>query len=346
MGSPPGGAAEAAPRAEAPLAFLAGGGEMGDRIRAFDWSRTALGAADGWSPALRTMLRILLANRFPHILWWGPDYVQFYNDAYRPIPGTKHPDRALGRPARECWSEIWHVIGPLIDTPFTGGPATWMEDILLEVHRHGFTEESHFTIAYSPVPDETAPNGIGGVLATVHEITEKVIGERRVLTLRDLGAEMIAAKSAEEVCRNAARTLAAHDRDVPFALLYLIDGDEGQATLAGTCGAAPDTGFAPATIDLRGADAPGWLPEADGRLDAMHVVTDLRARCTRLPPGPWADPPDAAVLLPIRSHRSGEPAGFLLAGISARLKLDELYRSFLGLSLPRTRRAPAERGCC
>src|SRR6185436_9500643 len=117
-------------------------------IRAFDWSKTPLGLPHGWSPALRTLLRMLLANRFPHILWWGPEYIQFYNDAYIPIPGAKHPHVVLGQPARECWREIWPVIGPLIDRPFRGGAATWDDDIYLEVNRHGFLEETHFTIAY------------------------------------------------------------------------------------------------------------------------------------------------------------------------------------------------------
>ena len=78
-----------------PLAFLSGGGEMGERIRKFDWANTPLGPISGWSPALRTMLGILLANRFPHILWWGSHYIQFYNDPYRPVLGTKHPNKAL-----------------------------------------------------------------------------------------------------------------------------------------------------------------------------------------------------------------------------------------------------------
>ena len=92
--------------------------------------------------------------------------IQLYNDADCPIPGAKHRS-LVGQPAKECWPEVWHVIGPLIDTPFHGGPATWMEDIFLEVNRHGFVEETHFTIAYSPVPDEAVPAGIGGVLGTV-----------------------------------------------------------------------------------------------------------------------------------------------------------------------------------
>jgi hypothetical protein len=171
-------------------------GEMAALIRRFDWFKTPLGPAASWSPALATTLRIILANRFPHILWWGPHYIQFYNDAYRPIPGDKHPHRALGRPGSECWAEIWHIIGPLIDKPFGGGPATWDDDILLQINRHGFVEETHFTIAYSPVPDENAPGGIGGVLGTVHEITEKIIAERRVVALRDLSAHVSEAKTA------------------------------------------------------------------------------------------------------------------------------------------------------
>jgi hypothetical protein len=121
----------------------------------------------------------LLANRFPMLLWWGPTFCSIYNDAYAPILGAKHP-WALGRPVSECWSEIWDVLEPLIETPFRGGPPTWIEDFALELRRHGFLEEGHFTVAYSPVPDETAPRGIGGVVATVHEISATVFGERRV----------------------------------------------------------------------------------------------------------------------------------------------------------------------
>lgn len=153
---------------------------MGELVRSFQWDQTSLGAPETWSPALRTMVRFLLANRFPLLLWWGPDYVSIYNDPYRPVLGNKHP-WALGRPVRECWSEIWHILQPLIDTPFHGGPATWNDDIALEINRHGFVEETHFTIAYSPVPDESVPSGIGGVLATVHEITDKVVDRKSVV---------------------------------------------------------------------------------------------------------------------------------------------------------------------
>jgi hypothetical protein len=189
---------------------------MGELMRSLDWSRTPL---ETWSPAFRMMVRILLANRFPMVLWWGPRYCQLYNDAYRPMLGKKHP-RFMGQPANECFSEIWNVIGPLIDTHFRGGSATWIDDLQLEYFREDRLEEAHFTFTYSPVPDESVPIGIGGVLATVHEVTAQVLGERRGLALRDLGSRSGEEKRAEEVCLIAALTLSRHPKDIPFALIY------------------------------------------------------------------------------------------------------------------------------
>src|ERR1700722_19604483 len=205
-----------------PRPFLVGGDEMGSLIRSFDWSKTPIGPVEQWSPSLRMMVSFLLANRFPLLLWWGPRYISIYNDAYRPVLGTKHP-LALGQPGSACWREIWDLLAPLIDTPFRGGPATWMEDIELEVHRHGFTAESHFTIAYSPVPDETAARGIGGVMATLHEVTEQVIGQRRLGILSDLGARVAEAKTIDWSCALAGETLSEHPKDVPFLLMYLLE---------------------------------------------------------------------------------------------------------------------------
>lgn len=168
-----------------------------------------------WSPTLKTTVNFLIANRFPILLWWGPDYVSIYNDAYRSVLATKHP-WALGEPFRNVWPEIAHVLLPLIDAPFNGGPASWMDGILLEVKRQGFTEETYFTFAYSPVPDDTAPRGIGGVIATVVEVTDKIVGERRITALRDLGASASEGRTAEEACIFAARALENHDKDVPL----------------------------------------------------------------------------------------------------------------------------------
>jgi signal transduction histidine kinase len=303
--------------------------EMAALIRTKDWGETPLGRTSDWSPSLRMMVGVLLANRFPLLLWWGPEYISIYNDAYRPILGNKHP-RSLGQPVRECWSEIWHVLQPLIDTPFNGGPSTWMEDIPLEIARYDFIEETHFTIAYSPVPDETIPSGIGGVLATVHEITEKVVGERRVALLRDLAARTGEARTAVEACKLAADILAKYALDIPFAAFYLIDQDAAEARLVGSVG-MEEAGAA--VVSLRGdpRDCPWPLSEVIRDL-ATVTVEDLPALLPVVPPGPWSDPPACAVALPIYANRAGQIAGVLVAGISSRLRLDGQYRSFLELA--------------
>ena len=307
---------------------------MGALIRTFDWSRTPLGPITSWSPSLKMMVRFLLANRFPLLLWWGPQFIQIYNDPYRPVLGTKHPELGLGRPVRECWSEIWHVLRPLIETPFSGGPATWMEDIFLEINRYGFVEETHFTIAYSPVPDETVPSGIGGVLATVHEISEKVVGERRVRVLRDLVTGALEAKNDEEACAVAAKTLAKHPNDVPFALLYLINSDQKGARLAGTAGVTVGSPFAPLNIELsETANQLSWPLAETVRTETLQTVEDL-SHCfgDKVPQGPWSDPPRQAVVAPIRSNIAHHLAGLLVVGVSSRLRLDDAYRSFIELA--------------
>lgn len=306
--------------------------EMRALIRSMDWSRTPLGAPETWSPTLRMMMDFLLSNRFPLLLWWGPQYISIYNDAYRPILGRKHP-RALGQPVSECWAEIWHILQPLIDTPFKGGPSTWIEDFELELQRSGFTEETHFTVAYSPVPDQTAPQGIGGVLAMVHEITEQVVGERRIMILRDLGARAAEGRTAEETCQVITETLAQHTKDVPFALLYLIDPDGQHARLASAAGIESGKEISPLVVALAEAaeSTPGWPIASAVQSETMVTVADLSIRFSAVPVGPWSDPPHTAVVVPIRSNKVHEPAGILVAGVSARLMLDDLYYSFLEL---------------
>lgn len=311
-------------------AFLSGGGEMGALIRAHDWSVTPLGPIEGWSAALRMQVSFLLANRFPQLLWWGPTFCSIYNDAYAPILGAKHP-WALGRPVNECWSEIWDVLQPLVETPFLGGPPTWIEDLDLEIHRHGYLEEGHFTVAYSPVPDESAPRGIGGVVATVHEITSSVFGKRRMAALRDLGSRASEAKTAEQACDIAASTLAAYGRDLPFVLLYLLENDGARATLQGAAGVERGAAICPPSVAL-GADEPkGWPLSAALLSGSMVVVERLGERFEELPGAASSDQPHTAVVLAIPSSKAHEPAALLVAGVSPRIQLDESYRGYFDL---------------
>lgn len=313
------------------------GGDMGALMRAMDWSTTPLGSVECWSPSLRTMVRVLLSNRFPLLLWWGADHIQLYNDAYRPVLGSKHP-RSLGQPARECFPEIWHIIGPVLETPYSGGPATWDDDLFLELHRHGFLEETHFTVAYSPVPDDTAPGGIGGVLATVHETTQQVIQERRLAVLSDLGARSTDAKTTAEACATAARVLEQHAKDVPFALLYLVDPHRESARLTAAAGTSIEGTGAPTTISLtddwNAGEAFSPHPGDVSRLvevlrsDEAQRVAPLRDYLSVVPPGPWSDPPDQALTLPIPSSVPRRPSGVLVLGLSSRVAFDDAYRAF------------------
>src|SRR5688500_8613105 len=182
------------PPEASPAGELAGGGEMGALRRSTDWAATPLGPVDGWPQSLRTSLRILHTSRHPMFMWWGPELIQFYNDAYRPILGaTKHP--AIGRRGRDTWAEIWDVIGPMIEAVTVRGESTFVEDGLLVLDRYGYLEECYFTYAYSPVPDETG--GFGGIFVACSESTDQILGERRLRTLRDLAARAAQGRTAE-----------------------------------------------------------------------------------------------------------------------------------------------------
>ncbi|MFB3387989.1 PAS domain S-box protein [Flavobacterium sp. LAR06] len=150
--------------------FLAGGGEMGELIRAKDWSKTSLGDPSTWPQSLCTMVAVMLENPFGMYIAWGDDYTQLYNDGYRPILGsTKHPD-ALGISTRQTFSEIWEIIGPMFDGVMEGKPIGF-PDFMLPLNRNGFIEECYFDFSYSPIRKEDGT--VGGVLVTVIETTEK-----------------------------------------------------------------------------------------------------------------------------------------------------------------------------
>jgi PAS domain S-box-containing protein len=148
---------------------------MGAAVRAFDWSATPLGPIDRWPQSLRTAVNICLDSRFPMFVWWGPDLINVYNDAYVPILGTRHP-AALGRPARAIWGEVWGVVGPQIEAVTARGEASWHERVKLVVERSGFPEDAYFTWSHSPVRDEAG--GVGGVLCVVTEETATVLAGR------------------------------------------------------------------------------------------------------------------------------------------------------------------------
>ena len=132
---------------------FSGGGEMGALMRTLDWSQTAVGPVSNWPQSLKTAVRIILTSRYAMFVWWGRELVNLYNDPYRAFLGIKHP-AALGKSAREVWVEIWDQIGPRTDAVLLHGKSTYDEALLLLMARHGYLEETYFTFAYSPLPDD------------------------------------------------------------------------------------------------------------------------------------------------------------------------------------------------
>ena len=161
------------------LSFLAGGGEMGALMRSHDWSNTAVGNPEQWPAGLKTIIGVLLHSKFPMLLCWGDDFIQFYNDAYRPSFGTygKHPT-ALGQRAQDCWPETWAEYSPLLLKIRNGGSTDLEEDRLVPMHRNGQLEDTYWTYSYSPVSDDDG--SIGGVLSVSMETTGKVVSNRQL----------------------------------------------------------------------------------------------------------------------------------------------------------------------
>ena len=168
-----------------PLKFLAVGGEMGERIRNFGWNDSVLGPPERWPSGLRTSLRTLLTTQHPVFIFWGPELTCFYNDAYsRSLGPEKHPS-ILGMPATRAWPEIWHIIGPQIDQVMRGDTATWHENQLVPIIRHGALQEVYWTYSYGPIDEPAAPHGVGGVLVICTETTQQVLTEKRISAERE-----------------------------------------------------------------------------------------------------------------------------------------------------------------
>jgi len=308
---------------------LAGGGDMGALMRARDWSETTLGPVADWPQTLCTAVSICLNSRYPMLIWWGQDLVMLYNDAYRPMLGsTKHP-RALGQSGQEVWPEIWSIIGPMLEGVLQRGEATWSEDQLLLLDRNGYLEECYFTFSYSPLRNVN----VDGVFTAVSETTARMLSERRLRILRELAASANATKTAEQACAVAAEILAGNPKDLPFALIYLLDADGRIATLAGASGVRAGSPACPTQVELVNEAEPfsTWPLAKVLQGGQAEQITQLSERIADLPQEPWDAPPNSALVLPIAAQSGGRPAGFLIAGLSPRRTLDDDYRGFLDL---------------
>jgi signal transduction histidine kinase len=309
------------------LGFLSGGGELGHRIREFNWSGTPLGAPQTWPQNLRMALRIMLTSRQPIWIGWGNELTYFYNDAYKSIVGGKHP-WALGRPTAEVWREIHSDIGPMLDTAMRGDQGTYVEAQLLIMERNGYPEETYYTFSYSPIPSDDGT--VGGIICANSDDTQRVIGERQLALLRALAADTAHARNHEEVCERAAKALGTDPRDVPFGMIYLAEPDGSAMRLAGATGIELGHPAAPRRLSL--ADRSSG-PFADVlQSQTPRLLKQLEASLGGpVPAGPWPRPPAEAALLPILPSGETGRAGVLVVGLNPFRLFDENYRSFLGL---------------
>lgn len=163
---------------QGPYSFLQGGGEMGELTRTYDWSKTSIGSPAYWSQSLRTLVNMMLTSRFPMLIFWGPELITFYNDAFRPSLGNngKHPS-SLGQRGEESWAESWPVIGPMIHTIMAGGDAVWFEDQKLPIYRDGEMSFAYWTYSFSPLIDDTG--SVNGILVTCTETTQAVLSREK-----------------------------------------------------------------------------------------------------------------------------------------------------------------------
>jgi signal transduction histidine kinase len=307
-------------RDAAATAVLAGGGELGRRMRAIDWSRTALGPVEAWPQSLRTCVRIVLTSQQPMFVWWGDQLINLYNDAYRSILGGKHPE-ALGQPASAVWREIWDDVGPRAAKAMRENEGTFDEALLLIMERNGYREETYYTFSYSPVPGDAG--GPGGILCANSSDTARIFGERQQALLREVAARTASSRTVAEACERACAAFATDRKDLPFALLYVVE--DGVLRLHGTTAIAADSPLVPHTIGP--TDASVW-PVAEVLAGAPVAVRELVA--DGLPCGEWPEPPSRAAAFAVpAADRS--LAAVLVIGLNPFRLLGGDYQRFLDL---------------
>jgi signal transduction histidine kinase len=213
--------------------------------------------------------------------------------------------------------------------PLNGGPASWLDAFLLEMNRHGYTEETYFVASYSPIADVVRN---GGVMATCYEVTDQVLSARRLRTLSNLAVQLNRENNADQICDIAAGILGDNALDVTFALLYLLDENRSVAHLKAAVGMEVYAGPAnPETINLNSPSANVWRFAEVSDTGQSLVQDDLGRRFGRLPGGKWPTPTQSALVIPLGPPSSADHYGFLIAGVSPRLSLDDRYRGFLEL---------------
>jgi hypothetical protein len=232
----------------------------------------------------------------------------------------------MGQDFKECWFSAWPVIGGAFEQA-TAGRAAFLENQRIFIDRNGYLEETFFTFSFSPILDDTEQ--VAGLFHPVIELTQASLATRRLKVLQDLTDRTANARTVAEVCGLIMDALDGYELDLPFALLYLVDRDDGQARLVSTTGLDPESAACPRLVDL--ASEAGHWPLADAARSGQLIEVAALERFGLASCRPYPEPPTRAFVLPLRVAGSAHPAGMLVAGVSARRPLDDPYRTFYSL---------------
>lgn len=267
-------------------------------MRAKDWRATPLGDPDGWPEGLKVPLRMMLSSRFEMWLGWGDDLAFFYNDAYIPTLGAKHPF-ALGEPVRVVWKEIYDDVKDRFASVMRDGIATWDEALQLLLERSGYPEETYHTFSYSPLRGDSGKTE--GLMCVVTEVTERVIGDRRLETLRRLATALLNARTHSDILHGAETALQSNAEDFPFAVVRLFEiHDDLQDREIGAA-ASPHGARWPLDRLFAGASSQ--------RIALGDYLSDP-------PRGAWSIPPREALIVPITKIGHTLPSGALVFGLN------------------------------
>ena len=315
------------PGADAGTLFV-GDDETMRLMRDFDWAASPLGSVHQWPPQLRAAVRTVLASKIPMLIWWGPQLIQLYNDAYRVLLGSKHP-AAIGQPAADCWAEIWPSIGPPAEDVLAGQGASYSENQLLFIERAGYQEETYWTYSFSPITGEAGE--VLGVFVATSEVTRGLVAARRMETIRELGALSVAdSVNAGNIYQRTLAVLARNRQSMPFAALYSLTAD-GQAELQAGYGWSPECGDPPAVVPVQAEDSALVRVLRTGVAEITDAATFVPgAVLLPSPIGPAV--PSTIRLQPVWLSGNPQPHAVLAIGCNPYQLVDESYLRFLGLA--------------
>ena len=301
---------------------MALGGEMGRRLREYDWDAHPLGPMSTWPAEVRATVAVALTSRFPIVLWLGAEELFLvYNDTYIPMLGDKHP-AALGQPGLRVWWDIWDLIGPMLAGVVATGRATWSDDLRLALVIAGQRQERYFTFSYGPIV--AAAGEVTGVFCAVTETTERVLGERRLQILNTAAAALMETRSVEDAVAATIQACSGGHPDLPFVAVYVGGTDINEGVLRGATERV--VGLLPTSLaDLVGS--------ADSSIifKSTLVIDDLERVATSLPSVFGENRPRQALVMPLSDAASKEVMGCMVIGLNAYRPLDDQYQAFCQL---------------